>query len=60
MGPSRSCCNGTISALQPENLFNDPRIYLIYMYEEDLALNNLYWLICHEIQQNKIIYFIYM
>ena len=29
MGPSRSCWNGTTSALQPEsgNLYNDPRIY---------------------------------
>ena len=23
-------------------------IYLIYMYKEDLALNNLQWLICHK------------
>ena len=22
--------------------------YLIYMYKEDLALNNLQWLICHQ------------
>ena len=32
-------------------------IYLIYMYKKDLALNNLQWLICHQIQlkanQNK-------
>ena len=25
-------------------------IYLIYMYKEDLALNNLQWLICHKTQ----------
>ena len=23
-------------------------IYLIYMYKQDLALNNLQWLICHK------------
>ena len=23
-------------------------IYIIYMYKEDLALNNLQWLICHK------------
>ena len=27
-------------------------IYLIYMYKEDLALNNLKWLIWHKIQPN--------
>ena len=26
------------------------------MYKEDLALNNLQWLICHKIQPNQIIY----
>ena len=31
-------------------------IYLIYMYKEDLALNNLQWSICHKTQTNKIIY----
>ena len=25
-------------------------IYLIYMYKQDLVLNNLQWLICHKIQ----------
>ena len=25
------------------------------MYEEDLALNNLQWLICHKTQPNQII-----
>ena len=29
-------------------------IYLIYMYKEDLALNNLQWLICHKTQLNHI------
>ena len=27
-------------------------IYLIYMYEQELALNNLQGLICHETQSN--------
>ena len=31
-------------------------IYLIYMYKEDLALNNLQWLICHQTQPKQIIY----
>ena len=31
-------------------------IYLIYMYKEVLALNNLQWLIYHETQPNQIIY----
>ena len=31
-------------------------LYLIYMYKEDLALNNLQWLICHKTQLNQIIY----
>ena len=26
------------------------------MYKEDLALNNLQWLICHKTQPNQIIY----
>ena len=30
------------------------------MYKEDLALNNLQWLICHKTQPNRIIYLIYM
>ena len=29
-------------------------IYLIYMYKEDLALNNLQWLICHKTKQNHL------
>ena len=28
----------------------------MYMYKEDLALNNLQWLICHKMQPNQIIY----
>ena len=31
-------------------------IYLMYMYKEDLALNNLQWLICHKAQPNQILY----
>ena len=30
-------------------------INLMYMYKEDLALNNLQWLISHETQPNQII-----
>ena len=30
------------------------------MYKEDLALNNLQWLICHKIKPNQIIFNIYM
>ena len=32
----------------------------LYMYKEDLALNNLQRLICHKTQPNQIIYLIYM
>ena len=28
----------------------------MYMYKEDLALNNLQWLICHKTQPKQIIY----
>ena len=28
----------------------------MYMYKEDLALNNLQWLICHKKKPNQIIY----
>ena len=31
-------------------------VYLIYMYKDDLVLNNLQWLICHKIQPNQILY----
>ena len=31
-------------------------IYLTYMYKDDLALNNLQWLICHKTKPNQIIY----
>ena len=34
-------------------MFTNP-IYIIYMYKEDLALNNLQWLICHKTQPNQI------
>ena len=30
--------------------------YLVYMFKEDLALNNLQWLICHKTKPNKTIY----
>ena len=35
-------------------------IYLIYMYKQDLGLNNLQWLICHKTQPNQIIYIQYI
>ena len=35
-----------------QNVFTN-YIYSIYLYKEDLALNNLQWLICHEIQTNN-------
>ena len=35
-------------------------IYLIYMYKEDLALNNRQWFICRKTQPNKIIYICYI
>ena len=31
-------------------------IYKSYVYKEDLALNNLQWLICHKTQPNQILY----
>ena len=31
-------------------------IYSIYMYKQDLALNNLQWFTCHKTKQNQIIY----
>ena len=40
----------------PSNPTKPNHIYLIYMYKEDLALNNLQWLICHETPPNQIIY----
>ena len=30
-------------------------IYLEYMHQEDLALNNLQWLICHKTQPTKLL-----
>ena len=30
--------------------------YSMYMYKEDLALNNLQWLICYKTKPNQIIY----
>ena len=29
-------------------------MYLIYMYKNDLVLNNLQWLICHKTKQNPL------
>ena len=35
-------------------------IYSIYMYKEDLAVNNLQWLICHKTKPNQAIYIQYI
>ena len=35
-------------------------IYLIYMYKQDLALNNLQWLICHKTKPNQTKPFIFL
>ena len=40
----------------PLNPNKQNHIYLLHMYKEDLALNNLQWLICHKSQTKKIIY----
>ena len=40
----------------PYNPTNPNHIYLIYMYKEDLALNNPQWLICLITQPHQIIY----
>ena len=40
----------------PENPTKPNHIYLIYMYKEDLALNNLQWLERQKTQPNQIIY----
>ena len=42
------------SECYPQNVFANP-IYLIYMYKEDLALNNLQWFICNKSQPNQIL-----
>ena len=48
----------------PSNPNKLNHIYLIYMYKEDLALNILQWLMCHQTQPNQTkpnhIYLIYM
>ena len=35
-----------------QNAFTN-HIYLIYVYKEDVVLNNLQWLICHKTKQNQ-------
>ena len=37
----------------PYNTTQPNHIYSIYMYKEDLALNNLQWFICHIKQLNQ-------
>ena len=46
--------SGTLKMLSTNDFTN--RIYLIYMYKQDLALNNLQWLICHKTQPNQILH----
>ena len=40
----------------PYNPTKPNPIYFIYMYKEDLALNNLHWLQCHKTQPQQILY----
>ena len=40
----------------PSNLIKPNPICLINIYKEDLALNNLQWLICHKTKPKQIIY----
>ena len=40
----------------PKNDFFTNHVYLIDMYEQDLALNNLQELVCHKIQPAKSVY----
>ena len=42
-------------ALKPNQTKPNP-LYLIYIYKEDLVLNNLQWLICHKTKPNQILY----
>ena len=41
-------------------MYKQDLTYLIFMYKEDLALNNLQWLICHKTQPNQILYIQYI
>ena len=43
----------------PYNPTQPNHIYLIYMYKEDLALNNLQWLMCLKTKPNEMIYVLY-
>ena len=43
-------------AIKPNQPTNPNLTYLAYTHQEDLALNNLQWLICHKTQPNQIIY----
>ena len=38
-------------AIKPNQTKPNP-IYLIYMYKQDSALNNVEWLICHKTKPN--------
>ena len=39
----------------PQNPNKTNHMYLIYMYKQDLTLNNLQWLMCHKTPTKKII-----
>ena len=43
-----------------ENVTHEMSLQNIYMYKEDLALNNLKWLICRKTQLNQTIYILYV
>ncbi len=45
-----------------KNVINEMCIQIIYvyLYKEDLALNNLQWLICLKTKPNQILYLKYM
>ena len=40
-----------LNAIKPNH--TNSYIFYIYMYKQDLALNNLQWLMCHKPNQNR-------
>ena len=54
--PKRCGNNNKDEDNSPKTLNDKNHKYFMYMYEEDLALSNLQWLICHKAQLNQIIY----
>ena len=45
--------------MKPNPTKSNP-IYLVYMYKEDIASNNLQWLICNKTTKPNPIYLVYM